>query len=94
MLASSQTYTKLSSNGLDLVELEPKPVDHRQIRIGPVQNRNSRTDFIQKNHPPPITQEPAIDRGFTEVRWARLGDIFGENLKALYGLLRGRVMAT
>jgi hypothetical protein len=35
-LASSQTYKKLSSNGLDLVELEPKSVDHRQIPIDPV----------------------------------------------------------
>ena len=26
---------KLSSNGLDIVELEPKPVDHRQNRIHP-----------------------------------------------------------
>jgi hypothetical protein len=37
-LASSQTYQKLSSNGLDLAELEQKPVDHRQIPIGPVGN--------------------------------------------------------
>jgi hypothetical protein len=35
ILASSKTYQKLSSNGLDLAELEPKPVDHRQIPIGP-----------------------------------------------------------
>jgi hypothetical protein len=26
-------YQKLSSNGFDLVELEPKPVYHRQILI-------------------------------------------------------------
>jgi hypothetical protein len=36
ILASRKTYQKLSSNGLDLAELEPKPVDHRQIRIYPV----------------------------------------------------------
>jgi hypothetical protein len=36
ILASKMIYQKLSSNGFDLVELEPKPVDHRQIRIDPV----------------------------------------------------------
>ena len=35
ILASSKIYKKLCSNGLDLAELEPTPVDHRQIRIGP-----------------------------------------------------------
>jgi hypothetical protein len=35
-LVSSRTYQELSSNGLDLAELEPKPVDHRQIPIDPV----------------------------------------------------------
>jgi hypothetical protein len=34
-----KTYEKFSSNGLDLVELEPKPVDHLQIPIGPVRIR-------------------------------------------------------
>jgi hypothetical protein len=36
-LASGNAYQKPSSNGLDLSELEPKPVDHRQIPIDPVQ---------------------------------------------------------
>jgi len=35
--ASRRTYKKLSSKGLDLFELEPKPVDHRQISIDRVQ---------------------------------------------------------
>jgi len=30
-MISSRTYQKFSSNGLDLAELEPKPVDNRQI---------------------------------------------------------------
>ena len=34
-MALSRTYQKLSSNGLDLAELELKPVDHRQNRIYP-----------------------------------------------------------
>jgi hypothetical protein len=29
ILASCITYQKVSSNGFDLAELEPKPVDHR-----------------------------------------------------------------
>ena len=36
ILASIQIYRNLSSNGLDLAELEPKPVDHRQFPIDPV----------------------------------------------------------
>jgi hypothetical protein len=32
VMFSSRAYQKLSSNGLDLAELEPKPVDLRQIR--------------------------------------------------------------
>jgi len=32
----------------DLPDLEPKPVDHSQIRIGSIQNRNSRTGFTPK----------------------------------------------
>jgi hypothetical protein len=35
ILAFKKTYQKLTSKGLDLVELEPKPVDHRQIQTGP-----------------------------------------------------------
>jgi hypothetical protein len=35
ILAFKKTYQKLSSNGFDLAELEPKPVDHRQISIDP-----------------------------------------------------------
>jgi hypothetical protein len=34
-MALSRTYQKLNSNGLDLAELELKPVDHRQNRIYP-----------------------------------------------------------
>jgi hypothetical protein len=39
ILASRNTYQKLSSNGLDLAELrvEKKPVGHRRIPIGPLQ---------------------------------------------------------
>jgi len=36
IVVSSRRYQKLSSNSLDLAELEPKPVYHRQIRIFPV----------------------------------------------------------
>ena len=36
ILVSRKTYQKLSSNGLDLVELEPKPVGYRQIRMDPI----------------------------------------------------------
>jgi hypothetical protein len=36
IMVSSQTYQKFSSNGLDLAELEPKPVGHRQIPTDPV----------------------------------------------------------
>jgi hypothetical protein len=36
IMVSSRSHQKLSSNGFDLVELEPKPVDHRQNRIYPV----------------------------------------------------------
>jgi hypothetical protein len=35
-MASSHRYRKLISNGFDLVELKPKPVDHRQNRIYPL----------------------------------------------------------
>jgi hypothetical protein len=35
-MASRKTYQELSSNGLDLAELEPKPDGHRQIPIDPV----------------------------------------------------------
>jgi hypothetical protein len=35
ILASRKTYQKTSSNGLDLAELGPKPVDHRQKPIDP-----------------------------------------------------------
>jgi hypothetical protein len=41
IMASSQTYQKLSLNSLDLVELEPKPVDHRQNRIYPLADRSA-----------------------------------------------------
>jgi hypothetical protein len=39
-LASRKTYQKLSSNGLDLTELEPKAVDHRHIPILSVARRD------------------------------------------------------
>jgi len=45
ILASRKSYQKTSSNGLDLAELEPKPVDIRQIPIDPVTKSTKSFDF-------------------------------------------------
>jgi hypothetical protein len=50
MRVSSRTLQKLSSYGLDLAELEPKPVDHRQNRIYPVRSR-SYNNIVQYRNP-------------------------------------------
>ena len=47
---SRKTYRKLSFNGFDLVELEPKPVDHRKILIDPVHFALCKRTFSQARH--------------------------------------------
>jgi hypothetical protein len=57
-----KTYQKLSSNSLDLAELEPKPVDHRQIRIDLVRSGKNwaKDHYKSAQHqffwPPPIVK--------------------------------------
>jgi hypothetical protein len=49
--ASRKTYQKLSLNDFDLAELEPKPVNHRQISIDPLTTKKYQLQCVLKSKP-------------------------------------------
>jgi hypothetical protein len=63
-MASRRTYQKLSSNGFDLFELEPKPVDHRRNRIYLTAELELNTPLILFGSSPPLL----VPSGFSSVR--------------------------
>ena len=63
IITSSRTYQKFSSNGLDLVDLEPKQGNHRQNRIYPAAPLEKRLYFYEAMFRP-------TDKFFSERRAA------------------------
>jgi hypothetical protein len=51
IFASRKTYQKISLNDFDLAELEPKPVNHRQISIDPLTAKKYQWQCVLKSKP-------------------------------------------